>query len=246
MDKGNAQTSGHRGAALGFGTCQVGGRLLSGLQESPFAQTFVYNLVVGRFRLSLNRPTIHQFREVLVKHTKFIAVLAFAVGLAVPTFAGDSLADFKKFLAAEEPKAAKAFETENIGYFTACTTPDFTMTAMGKTTKKKESLQSLKMFFDMASNIKASFKMGKVTASADVGTVDTEGNTTYDMTGPDKKTHKGTMMEWYTETWKKQGNSWKLSKMVSTRPPKMTMDGKPMNPNMMAAPAKPPVKHKGG
>ena len=167
-----------------------------------------------------------------------LAIAALGICMAAPTFAGDNLAEFKAFLKAEGPKVSQAFAAENMGYFTSSTTPDFTMVENGKTSKKKEALAGLKMFFDMADNIKSTYKVSHVAVSGKKGSCDTEGFTTCDVKMPDKKVHKMTMKEWGTEHWVQQGKGvWKLAQIVSTRPAKATMDGKPFDMTKMAPPA---------
>lgn len=157
---------------------------------------------------------------------------SFALG-ATAALAALSLAvagELEAFLTAEMPKSKRAFETKNVGYFEAVSTPDFTYTDIaGKTQKKKEAIAGLKMMFDQSQSIKATMKLVSITENAGGGIVVVDNHyDTVTKPGPDKKSHRMEMSMTTKETWVKSGRKFKLKKIVETKVGKMLMDGKPM------------------
>jgi hypothetical protein len=155
-------------------------------------------------------------------------VAALAVGATTFAFAFGA---FSNFLKAEMPKANKAFEAKNMGYFQAVSTPDFSYTdLLGNTQQKKGALAGLKAMFDSSQTIKVQTKLISVKENAQGGVCDLESK--YDIVtkpGPDKKTHRMQMTSKTRETWVKQGRTYKLKHIKELKAESM-MDGKPMPP----------------
>lgn len=150
--------------------------------------------------------------------------------LACAAFAGDQSAELKAYLTKRMPEMDKAFATKDVKFFESSSTPDFTYTDItGQTAKKKASIDSLKMMFSTASNIKCKSTILSVKAANDKGTVKASQDFSCDMKLGDQKTHKMTMKSTYTETWKKVKGMWLVSSIKEDKAT-MTLDGKPFDP----------------
>lgn len=110
--------------------------------------------------------------------------------------------------------------------------PDFTMTMMGKTQTRDEALASLKQWFSMMKTLHASMQVVKVVHKGNTDIVTDKFRMTGTMMMGPKKTGKYVDTGTETCTWTKMGNHWMMQKMVSVGE-KMTMDGKPFDPNKM-------------
>lgn len=165
---------------------------------------------------------------------KLTAILS-AVVICATAFSFDETADFKKFMTGFLPKLQKAFEKMDVKFFEDFTTDDFTETMMGRTMKKKESMDSMRAQVATTKSMSAKFKLLSASAKNGVGTSTSQGwfVMVSKPTPQDKKTHKLEMEMVEKETWVKVGKTWKLKKLEQVGQMKMKMDGKPMDPNAM-------------
>lgn len=143
--------------------------------------------------------------------------------------------DLKTFLLRETPKMEKAFMTGDVSYFEKISTKDFTMTEMGQTVDKKTSLDQMKQMNQMMKMKKIKTKLVSAVTKGNVGTAVTTMYAEATMAPMKKgdKSHKMVTEAFYTETWVRVGNGWKVQKIVATKPTKMLMDGKPFDPSKM-------------
>lgn len=161
-----------------------------------------------------------------------LLLTACVAGLIGQALAAD---DLKTFLMKDMPKMEKAFLTGDVSYFDKASTADFTMTEMGRTMTKKESLQQMAEMNKMYKMTKVKVKILSAVTKGNKGTAKTTMHTEM-VSLPAKKgdkTHVITTESYYTETYVRVGNSWKIQKIVPTKPGKMLMDGKPFDPPKM-------------
>jgi len=158
-------------------------------------------------------------------------ILVGSVFLTAIAFAGDANADFKKFMLAELPRVANAFNTKSIAYLDGVTTADFSEIDEGKTYNKAQSLSQMKDFYTMAKTVKATMKLLSSSVSGNTGTAMTSGHVVSSVKmDPKAKKYSTMVMDmWLKETWVRSGKSWKLKKLETAKPAKMTVDGKPFN-----------------
>ena len=166
-----------------------------------------------------------------------------AASLALADGASDLVAFLKKF----EPKVQQAFAKEDAAFFEKISTPGFTyVDSAGNTQNKAQSMQGMKQMFAMSTNVKAKFTRGAVSAKGNTGTARYKGFFSMDVKGPDGKVAKMTMSTQTVETYRKSGNMWLVHQIKETAPSKMTMNGKPFDPAMMAPPPPPAPNKRGG
>lgn len=161
-----------------------------------------------------------------------ITVLAATAAFA-SAFAGSADSDFKAFLQQELPKAEKAFNTKDIGYFERMSTSDFTEKEMGKTYNKAQSIAEMKSMASMTKTMKCKFKVLSAKTSGNTGIAMVSGHmecTTGPMSKGDKKNHSMVMDMWEKQTWVRDGKGWKMKGLEETKPMKLIMDGKSADP----------------
>ncbi|GEM_PF-1352171 len=165
--------------------------------------------------------------------------LPFLAGGALFCFAFaalDQLSEFKSFVTAMNMKIAKAFDNKDTKFFDSISTPDFTIVERGQTINRRQAMDEMKHQFAQTKTMTCSIKVLSVKLNGNTGTVATQGHAIIhpkNMNPKDKKDHVITMDFWETQTWVKSGKTWKISKLVETKPSKMMMDGKPMAANGM-------------
>lgn len=164
---------------------------------------------------------------------KFAVLLVLSLAASY-AFARDASAEFKKYVSSMMPKILRAIEKCDADFFDKISTSDFTMTEMGRTANKAQSLAEMKQMGQMVKSMKGSMKLLTAKVVDGKGIATTYGKY-HSVMKPDQtgKSHTMDLEIWYTETWVKSGNGWKIQKMVATKPGKMLMDGKPMDPSMM-------------
>ena len=164
-----------------------------------------------------------------------IAVLACAAIVCAGAYSRDANSDFKMFLMKLLPKAKRAFETKDVGFFDKMSTADFSESMGDKTSTKAQSMAEMKRWFGMSSNIKCSFKLLSAKADGSMGTATFADHMTFNMKPQKKgdKMHKVVMDMWEKQTWVRSGKGWKLKMIGQMKPMKMWMDGKPMDPSKM-------------
>lgn len=131
-------------------------------------------------------------------------------------------------------EAAKLMEKKDAKSLFSVMTPDFTMTMMGKTSGREESQKGMEQWFGMMKNIRASMTVTKVVVKGDTATI-TDRYRTSGTTLPDPKTKKsGKLVDAGVETatWTRVNGQWMMKKLAMVTQ-KMTMNGKPFNPNTM-------------
>ena len=130
-------------------------------------------------------------------------------------------------------QADKAFDKMDSKSIFMYMAPDFTLTMMGKTQGKDEAEAGLKKWFGMMKSLHCTMTITKVSGDMNHAVVVDHFNN-WGMTKPDPKTHKsGKYVDRGTETatWEKMNGKWMMKSLVS-KDEKMTMNGKPFNPNM--------------
>jgi len=135
------------------------------------------------------------------------------------------------------PKLERAFETRDLKFFNAISTPDFVDKEMGSAMTKAQAMEQMKMMFQMAKSINCHFNVMSTSVAGNNATLKASGHivTVMKPQGPkDKKTHTMVIDMWTKETWVKAGTTWKIKMLEEAKPAKMTMDGKPYNPSMAA------------
>jgi hypothetical protein len=143
--------------------------------------------------------------------------------------------DLKTFLNKESGNLERALLKGDMSYFDRMSTPDFTMTEMGRTSDKKTSLKEMEQMNKMFKMTKVKVRLLSLTTKGDTGIAKTSMHAEMDMMPAKKgdKVHKLVSDAIYDETWVRVGNTWKLKKIVAPTPAKMTMDGKPFDPSKL-------------
>lgn len=128
--------------------------------------------------------------------------------------------------------AAKMFDKMNADAIFQVMTPDFKLTMMGQTLNATQAKASLKQWFATMKNLHCSMTITKVDGDANHATI-TDNFNNWGMTKPDKKHKSGKLVDKGTEVaeWVQTKGVWRMKSLTSTNE-KMTMDGKPFNPNM--------------
>jgi ketosteroid isomerase-like protein len=182
-----------------------------------------------------------------VKSFKFVFGGGLVLSVAALSMASSASEELRTFLRKLEPQICKAFANEDVKFFAAISTDDFTYTdSKGVTQNKKQSLEGMKQMFGMSSNVKAKFSLGTVSAKGNAGTAKYLGHFTMDVAGPNGKPQKMEMHTFTNETYKKVGSKWYVQKIVEYKEGKMTMNGKPFDPSKMAPPPSKPAPVKKG
>lgn len=155
--------------------------------------------------------------------------------LAATSLAADANSDFKSYMRRSLPKMARAFDHKDWAYFDKNSTADFTDVEMGHTLTKAQSMSQMKMGFQSASSIHTHFKLLTTKANGDNAVATTFGHMTMVMKpmGAKDKPHHMVVDMWETETYVRSGKGWKIKKFEQTKPMKMTMDGKALDPSKM-------------
>ncbi|MBI5705588.1 MAG: nuclear transport factor 2 family protein [Armatimonadetes bacterium] len=172
-------------------------------------------------------------------NTRFTNIALAALALSTAAFADDTAA-FKKEYMASIPKTVAAFKNKDISYFEKMSTKDFTYVGKVEGTQdKKTAMAGLKQMFGMAKSVDYKPKVLKITAKGNAAVVSLEETFSSAIDMGDGKAHKMVAVGWADEHFRKEGGKWMLAKIVETKAGKMTLDGKPFDPAMMAPP---PVK----
>jgi len=112
-------------------------------------------------------------------------------------------------------------------------TSDFKYSEDGRSMGFDEMVAGMKQGFSMYTKIsRADTKLVKVSEKGTMGTAVEQHVMEGMMMGPDKKAHKVAFMGTSNETYRKVKGKWMMASMAM-KTDKMTMDGKPMNPQAM-------------
>jgi len=158
-----------------------------------------------------------------------------AGALAACSFAKDANSDFRDFYRHMLPKIEHAFVARDADFFKSIATPDFTEKEMGRTMTGKEAIAEMKGMFAMCKSVKCKLNVVSTKAKGDSATAVSHGvmHSVLKPNGPKDKEHHMNAEMWMKETWVRSGNTWKIKMIEDAKPTKITMDGKPFNPNQM-------------
>jgi ketosteroid isomerase-like protein len=173
-----------------------------------------------------------------VKTRSILAVAGlFAFGAtALPVRADD--AAVRKQLNGQYAKLAAAFKSKNANAVMALGTPDFSMKERnGVVSDAKASTEGIKQMFAMVKSFnRVDMKIHKLAVKGNQAVATT--TYVYDsQTPPDPKgkSHRMVSKGLTKDTWVKAGSTWKV-RSVEMLKDEMTMDGKKIDPAMMAPP----------
>ncbi len=162
--------------------------------------------------------------------------LILAAGIAATAFATDPAdKEFRAFYRTMLPRIAHAFETKDGNFFRMISAPGFTDSDGHRTLNAKESIGEIEAMFHVSQSIRCHFYSNGTKATGNTGVAMTFGHmdTIMKPEKPNAKPHRLSMDMWIKQTWIRSGNTWKLLKMEQSKPARMKMDGKPMDPSKM-------------
>ena len=161
-------------------------------------------------------------------------LLAGAIALSALAFnAPTARADDKSDIKALYPKVAALFMKKDVEGIMRIGTSDFKMKQMGQTMDAKTVKGMLQQQFATVTMKASVMKPTSIKVSGNKAVVLSDSKTSMVSKGPDGKSHTIVSVGKGRDTLVKTKAGWKFS-MVESLSEKMTMDGKPFDPRMMA------------
>jgi ketosteroid isomerase-like protein len=160
---------------------------------------------------------------------KRLGLVAALIAIAVPAL-GQVDAKVEKELLAGYGKVVAALKKKDAKGVVAYMTPNATMKQMGQTMTRAQFEPMLKQQIQMVDVQSASIKFSKLVAKGDTANAEYTEYVKAKTKTPDGKGALMEMVSKYKGTFKKMGGEWKLHSSETIGAPKMTMNGKPMNP----------------